>query len=199
MDTAGKDFPYRMAFYFIVASSVWNFFGAGVIGFFINLPVISYFESGTYLTVAHAHGAMFGAFGFLAMGMAVYILRITTRPEQWSERRLTWSFWLCNVGIALMLFLSLLPVGFLQLEVAFTEGYAASRSLEFYSGNLIQTLFWLRMPGDTLLILGAIVFAGDILTKLLFQRKATAEETSRHIIADRIVGEGVGEPDSDDD
>ncbi len=199
MDTAGTDFPYRMAFYFIVASSVWNFFGAGVIGFFINLPVISYFQSGTYLTVAHAHGAMFGAFGFLAMGMAVYILRVTTRAEKWTDRRLRWSFWLCNAGLALMLFLSLLPVGFLQLEVAFTEGYAASRSLEFYNGGLIQTLFWLRMPGDTLLILGAAVFAWDVAAKLLFQRKATAEETRSHVIADRIFGDDSIEPVSDDD
>ncbi|NUB90304.1 cbb3-type cytochrome c oxidase subunit I [Haloterrigena sp. SYSU A121-1] len=202
MDAAGTDFPYRMAFYFIVASSVWNFFGAGVIGFFINLPVISYFESGTYLTVAHAHGAMFGAFGFLAMGMAVYILRVTTRDARWSDRRLRWSFWLCNAGLALMLFLSLLPVGFLQLEVAFTEGYAASRSLEFYDGGLVQTLFWLRMPGDTLLIAGAIVFAWDVVVKLLFQRKPTAEETRSHVIADRIFGDDAVDPvdpASDDD
>ncbi|SFC27159.1 nitric oxide reductase, NorZ apoprotein [Halobiforma haloterrestris] len=200
MSGAGKSFPYRMAFYFIVASSVWNFFGAGVIGFFINLPVISYFQSGTYLTVAHAHGAMFGAFGFLAMGMAVYILRVTTRSEKWSEKRLRWSFWLCNAGLALMLFLSLLPVGFLQLEVAFTEGYAAARALEFYEGGLIQTLFWLRMPGDTLLILGAVVFAWDVAAKLLFQRKPTDSTTDDHVIADRIfaVDEPV-EPVSDDD
>ncbi|MFC4540920.1 nitric-oxide reductase large subunit [Halosolutus amylolyticus] len=202
MDAAGTDFPYRMAFYFIVASSVWNFFGAGVIGFFINLPVISYFESGTYLTVAHAHGAMFGAFGFLAMGMAVYILRVTTRAEHWSDRRLRLSFWLCNAGLALMLFLSLLPVGFLQLEVAFTEGYAASRSLEFYNTGIVQTLFWLRMPGDTLLILGAIVFAWDVAAKLLFQRKATVGESSdtgSHVIADRLVADDRVDPVSDDD
>ncbi|QCC58755.1 cbb3-type cytochrome c oxidase subunit I [Natrinema thermotolerans] len=203
MDTAGKDFPYRMAFYFIVASSVWNFFGAGVIGFFINLPIISYYETGTYLTVAHAHGAMFGAFGLLAMGMSVYILRVTTRAESWTTRRLRWSFWLCNLGLALMIFLSLLPVGFLQLEVGFTQGYAASRSLEFYNGELIQTLFWLRMPGDTMLIAGAVLFAWDVVAKLLFQRKATAGESSSHVIADRIFGDSdpsdVVDPVSDDD
>jgi len=99
-----------------------------VIGFFINLPLISYYETGTYLTVAHAHGAMFGAFGLLAMGMAVYILRLTTRDAHWSDRRLRWSFWCCNVGLALMIFLSLLPIGFLQLETAFTQSYAAARA-----------------------------------------------------------------------
>jgi nitric oxide reductase subunit B len=28
--------PYRLPFAFIVASGVWNFVGAGVLGFFIN-------------------------------------------------------------------------------------------------------------------------------------------------------------------
>jgi nitric oxide reductase subunit B len=198
MGSAKRDFPYRMAFYFIIASSVWNFFGGGVMGFFINLPIISYFQSGTYLTVAHAHGAMFGAFGFLAMGMAVYILRVTTRVERWSERRLRWSFWLCNIGLALMLFLSLLPVGFLQLEVAFADGYAAARSLEFYNGELIQTLFWLRMPGDTLVILGSLVFAWDVAEKVLFHRKPAAE-SARNIISDRVFDRQSGELPADDD
>ncbi|WP_254766350.1 nitric-oxide reductase large subunit [Salinilacihabitans rarus] len=191
MMDAGTSFPYKMAFYFIIASSVWNFFGAGVLGFFINLPLINYYEHGTYLTVAHAHGAMFGAFGFLAMGMAVYILRVTTRSDAWSERRLRAAFWLSNVGLALMLFLSLLPVGFLQLEVAFTEGYAAARSLSFYGSGTVQTLMWLRMPGDTLVILGSVVFAWDVAAKLLFQRKPTAtEESDSHVIADRVFAEG---------
>ncbi|ELZ02109.1 nitric-oxide reductase large subunit [Natrialba aegyptia] len=188
MDTAGPDFPYRTAFYFIVASSVWNFLGAGVIGFFINLPLISYYQTGTYLTVAHAHGAMFGAFGLLAMGMAVYILRLTTRDAGWTSRRLRWSFWLCNVGLALMIVLSLLPIGFLQLETSFTHGYAAGRSLEFYNDGLIQTLFWLRFPGDTLLIFGAALFAWEVAAKLLFRRKKATEGTTDHGIADRIVG-----------
>ncbi|WP_207586575.1 cbb3-type cytochrome c oxidase subunit I [Halomontanus rarus] len=200
MAGAGTSFPYRTAFYFIVASSVWNFFGAGVLGFFINLPVVNYYQTGTYLTVAHAHGAMFGAFGLLAMGMAVYILRVTTRVDRWSDRRLRWSFWLCNVGLALMLFLSLLPIGFLQLEVAFTQGYDAARSLAFYESGTIQTLMWLRMPGDTLLILGAVVFAWDVAAKLLFQRTATATDARAHVIADRVftVRED-GEIVSDDD
>jgi nitric oxide reductase subunit B len=47
----GRDFPYRWPMYFLVASSFWNFLGAGVFGFLINLPIVNYFEHGTYLTV----------------------------------------------------------------------------------------------------------------------------------------------------
>ncbi|MCK7472448.1 MAG: hypothetical protein MZV49_00285 [Rhodopseudomonas palustris] len=34
----GKEFPYRWPLYFLTASSVWNFVGAGMFGFLINLP-----------------------------------------------------------------------------------------------------------------------------------------------------------------
>ncbi|MGB9986224.1 nitric-oxide reductase large subunit [Salarchaeum japonicum] len=165
---AGEEFPYRLPFAFIVASGVWNFVGAGVLGFLINLPLVNYFEHGTYLTAAHAHAAMFGAFGLLALGMAIYILRITT--QDWSERRLRWAFWLWNAGLTVMVFVSLVPIGFLQLETAFTQGYDAARSVAFYQRDLVQTLFWLRFPGDTLLGLGALVFAVDVFAKLRRQR-----------------------------
>jgi len=133
-----------------------------VLGFFINLPIINYYEHGTYLTVGHAHAAMFGAFGFLALGMVTYMLRIAVDPGQWNPRRLKWSFWLWNAGLAVMVFGSVLPVGFLQLETAFTVSYDAARSLAFYNRDLIQLLFWARLPGDTMLIEGTMIFAYDM-------------------------------------
>ncbi|MFB6125485.1 MAG: nitric-oxide reductase large subunit [Halanaeroarchaeum sp.] len=164
----GESFPYRLPFMFMIASGAWNFVGAGVLGFFINLPLLNYYEHGTYLTVAHAHAAMFGAFGFLALGMAIFMLRIST--EHWDGRLLHWAFWSWNIGLAVMVLISLLPVGFIQLEVAFTQGYDAARSLAFYNRPLIQWLFWARLPGDTLVIVGSVLFAYDVGKKLLDQR-----------------------------
>jgi nitric oxide reductase large subunit len=145
--TSDESFAYTLPFVFILASGVWNFVGAGVLGFFINLPLINYYEHGTYPTVGHVHAAMFGAFGFLAVGMATYMLRLSVRPGEWVERRLRWAFWLWNVGPAVKVSVSVLPVGFLQLEVAFTSGYDAARSLAFYNRDLVQLLFWARCPG----------------------------------------------------
>ena len=169
----GEAFPYRLTFAFIVASGVWNFVGAGVLGFFINLPLINYYEHGTYLTIAHAHAAMFGAFGLLALGIAIYVLRVTVEPADWSERRLWWAFGLWNTGLAIMVVASLLPVGFLQLETAYVAGYDAARSLSFYNRPLVQAFFWLRFPGDMLLISGAGLFCYDVLTKLRRLRPVT--------------------------
>ena len=61
-------FPHRWAVMFLVAVGFWNFVGAGVFGFLINLPIVSYFQIGTALTANHAHGAMMGVYGMMAVG-----------------------------------------------------------------------------------------------------------------------------------
>ena len=58
--------PHKWTFYFLIAVGVWNFIGAGVFGFLINLPVVSYYEVGTNLTANHGHAALMGVFGMLA-------------------------------------------------------------------------------------------------------------------------------------
>jgi nitric oxide reductase subunit B len=88
-----------------------------------------------------------------------------------------------------MVGISLLPVGFLQLEVAFTEGYAAARSLAFYNRPLIQWLFWARLPGDPMIILSTIIFAYDVIRKRLVLRKTTEEHPTPGSIPDRIATE----------
>ena len=185
--SASGGFPYRLPFMFIVASGVWNFVGAGVLGFFINLPLINYYEHGTYLTVAHAHAAMFGAFGFLALGMVTYMLQLSIEPERWDGSWLRVAFWCWNVGLALMVFVSVLPVGFLQLEAAFTGSYAAARSVAFYERPLVQTLFWARLPGDTLIILGTVVYAADVVRKRFVLRVSEDDPD----VEDMAVAEGI--------
>jgi nitric oxide reductase subunit B len=135
--------------------------------------------------VGHAHAATFGAFGFLAVGMATYAPRITTR--EWNSRRLRWAFWLWNAGLAVMVFGSVLPVGFLQLEVAFTAGYDAARSLASYERPLVQALFWARLPGDAMIILGTPLFGYDIARKLTRQRAPTDAAGSDSAVAARVT------------
>ncbi|AFK19877.1 cytochrome B [Haloferax mediterranei ATCC 33500] len=185
--STGENFPYRLPFMFIIASGVWNFVGAGVLGFFINLPLINYYEHGTYLTVGHAHAAMFGAFGFLALGMVTYMLQLSIDPARWDGSWLRAAFWCWNVGLVLMVFVSVLPVGFLQLETAFTGSYAAARSLAFYNQPIIQTLFWARLPGDTLMILGTVIYAADLVRKRFVLRESSDDPS----VEDMAVAEGI--------
>jgi nitric oxide reductase subunit B len=130
---------------------------------------------------------MFGAFGFLALGMVTYMLQISIEPGRWDGSWLRYAFWCWNLGLGLMVFVSVLPVGFLQLEVAFTESYAAARSLAFYERPIVQSLFWARLPGDTLIILGTVIYAADLVRKR-FVLRASEDDPA---VEDMAVAEGV--------
>jgi nitric oxide reductase subunit B len=49
-ERAAIPFPHYWAVMFLAAVGFWNFLGAGVFGFLINLPIDSYYEIGTALT-----------------------------------------------------------------------------------------------------------------------------------------------------
>lgn len=152
---------HKWTFNFFMAVGFWNFVGAGVFGFLINMPIVSYFEIGTYLTPNHGHAALFGVFGFLSLGLCVYAMRKNLDNTQWAAVRpwLKCSFWGLNIGLAMMIVLSLLPSGFIQLWDVIHNGYWHARSLEFVTDSAMSTTGWLRMPGDVVFILfGAVPF-----------------------------------------
>jgi nitric oxide reductase subunit B len=150
-------FPHRWAVMFLVAVGFWNFVGAGIFGFLINLPIVSYYQIGTALTANHAHGAMMGVYGMLAVGLALFALRYIIPPQRWPDKLAKLSFWSLNIGLAWMVFATLLPLGVLQLWHSVNDGYYEARTLGYITqqGNVV--LEWLRMPGDFLLILGGVL------------------------------------------
>ena len=116
---------------FLVAVGFWNFVGAGIFGFLINLPIVSYYQIGTALTANHAHGAMMGVYGMLAVGLALFALRYLIPEDKWPEKLAKISFWSLNIGLAWMVFVTLLPLGVLQLYASVNEGYFEARSLGY--------------------------------------------------------------------
>jgi nitric oxide reductase subunit B len=162
-------FPYRLAYLYILGSAFWNFVGAGVFGGgTLNAPLANYYEHGTFLTLNHAHTAMFGAFGLLALGLIYMVLRYLNGTRPWSDRAGVWAFWLYNTGMVMWIVLNFFPIGWPQLEATYTHGYAYARSLEFYeTTNFWQ---WMRMPGDIVFALGALLMAWDFVAKLRVQR-----------------------------
>jgi nitric oxide reductase subunit B len=53
-----------------------------------------------------------------------------------------------------MVFATLFPLSILQLYHSVSVGYFEARSLDFISNRTNSILEWLRLPGDTLFILG---------------------------------------------
>jgi len=150
-------FPHRWAVMFLVAVGFWNFLGAGIFGFLVNLPIVSYYEIGTALTANHAHAAMMGVYGMLAMGLALFCLRYIIPAEHWSDRLAKISFWSANLGLAWMCFATLFPLGLLQLYASVNDGYFAARQLEFITNPTNSLFEWMRLPGDVVFIGGGVL------------------------------------------
>lgn len=161
------DFPYRLAFLYILGSAFWNYVGAGVFGgATINAPLVNYYEHGTFLTLNHAHTAMFGAFGLLALGLIYLALRYMAGNRiVWNDRIGIWAFWLYNLGMILWVALNFFPIGWAQLAAVYEHGYAYARSLEFYNQTLLWQ--WLRFPGDVVFAIAALLMAWDYSVKVL--------------------------------
>ncbi|MBL0142465.1 MAG: cbb3-type cytochrome c oxidase subunit I [Betaproteobacteria bacterium] len=160
-DVCGKAVttPHKWTFYFLMAVGFWNFVGAGIFGFLINLPIVSYYEVGTLLTPNHGHAAMMGVFGMLAIALMVFVLRQASDDAHWVgiEKYVKVAFWGTNAGLALMVAMSLFPGGVLQLWDVVQHGYWHARSLEYTGSDRSRLIEWLRMPGDVVFIVfGAV-------------------------------------------
>ena len=152
-----KPFPHRWAVMFLVAVGFWNFVGAGIFGFLINLPIVSYYQIGTALTANHGHAAMMGVYGMLAVGLAMFAFRYVIPEDKWPDKWARTSFWCLNIGLAWMVFASLLPLGVIQLYHSVNDGYFEARSLGYITQPGNAVLEWLRLPGDVIFILGGIL------------------------------------------
>lgn len=153
------DFPHKWTFYYLIAVGIWNFIGAGILGFLINLPVISYYETGTNLTPNHGHAALMGVFGMLGIAFLVFAIRQVSSFEHWKriEKYVKISFWGLNIGLAGMVILQLFPSGVLQLLDVINNGYWHARSLEFSGQQHIVNLAWLRLPADIIFIIAGVL------------------------------------------
>jgi len=150
-------FPHYWAVMFLVSVGFWNFLGAGVFGFLINLPVVSYYEIGTALTTNHGHAAMMGVYGMLAVALALFCIRYMIPEKRWSDRAAKISFWCLNAGLAWMVFATLFPLGILQLYESVNHGYFEARTLKFVGNPVNAFIEWLRFPGDAVFIVGGVL------------------------------------------
>ncbi len=163
---AHQEFNYRLVYTYVIGAAFWNFVGAGVFGGgTLNAPLVNYYEHGTFLTLNHAHTALFGAFGNLAIGLIYFCLRyVHAERLPFSERLGLWAFWLYNGGLVLWIFLNFFPIGWPQLDAVYEHGLAYARSIDFYNTTLLWQ--WMRLPGDVVFALGALLMAWDFIVKL---------------------------------
>jgi nitric oxide reductase subunit B len=170
---------YKWPIYFFVAVAFWNFVGAGLFGFLINPPVALYYMQGLNTTPVHGHTALFGVYGMLGLGLMLFCLRALRPGLAWKDRPLAIAFWCINIGLMAMVAISMLPIGLMQAWASVEYGTWYARSAEFMQTPLMNHLRWLRMFGDTLFAVGALVlgwFVLGLITGHSFDHSAVLEE-----------------------
>jgi nitric oxide reductase subunit B len=154
---------YKWPIYFFVAVAFWNFVGAGLFGFLINPPVSLYYTQGLNTTPVHGHTALFGVYGMLGLGLMLFCLRALRPGKAWKNGPLALAFWAINIGLALMVLLSTLPIGLMQAWASVEYGTWYARSAEFMHSSGMNGLRWMRVLGDSIFALGAVVLGWFVL------------------------------------
>ncbi|MEJ8839672.1 nitric-oxide reductase large subunit [Ramlibacter sp. AN1133] len=150
---------YKWPVLCFVAVGFWNTVGAGLLGFAINPPASLYYVQGLNMTAAHGHAALFGVYGMLGIGLMLFCLRGLYARNLHADGLLKPAYWGLNIGLAMMVFLSLLPAGIYQAYAAITKGLWFARSAEVIHSPVMETLVWLRVPGDIVFSVGAVLLA----------------------------------------
>ena len=158
-----KDVQWLSAYKWVILSFVavgfWNTVGAGLLGFAINPPASLYYVQGLNMTAAHGHAALFGVYGMLGIGLMLFCLRGLFDRDLHADKFLKPAFWSLNIGLAMMVFMSLLPAGIYQAWGSITQGLWYARSAEFVHSPLMETFVWLRVPGDIVFAAGSALLA----------------------------------------
>jgi nitric oxide reductase subunit B len=163
---------YKWPVMCFVAVGFWNTVGAGLLGFAINPPASLYYVQGLNMTAAHGHAALFGVYGMLGIGLMLFCLRGLYARGLHVDRLLKPAFWSLNLGLAMMVFLSILPAGLYQAWASITKGMWYARSPEIVHSKVMETLVWMRVPGDIVFAAGAVLLAWYALS--LLRRTTTA-------------------------
>ena len=168
---------YRWPILCFVAVGFWNTVGAGLLGFTINPPASLYYVQGLNLTPAHGHAALFGVYGMLGIGLMLFCLRGLFETSRHAYRLLAWTFWSMNIGLAMMVFMSLLPAGIYQAAASISHGLWYARSPEIVHSRLMEMLVWLRVPGDIVFAAGSLFLAAYAI-KLLQRPRSVSLQPS---------------------
>jgi nitric oxide reductase subunit B len=150
---------YKWPIYCFIAVSFWNLVGAGIFGFLINPPIALYYMQGLNTTPVHGHTALFGVYGMLGIGLMLFVLRGLTSRNTWKDGSIRFAFWAINIGLLLMVLLSVLPLGLVQTVASVQKGIWYARSAEFMNNPDLDLLRWLRVVGDTIFTLGTLALA----------------------------------------
>jgi nitric oxide reductase subunit B len=86
----------------------------------------------------------------------LFVLKGLAARQVWKNGVISFAFWSINIGLALMVLISVLPIGLMQTWASVEHGLWYARSMEFMQTPTMEVLRWLRVIGDTIFAAGAL-------------------------------------------
>jgi nitric oxide reductase subunit B len=89
----------------------------------------------------------------------LFCLRGLFERNRHADRLLRPAYWGLNLGLAMMVFMPLVPAGIYQADHSVSTGLWYARSPEIVHSAVMEALVWLRVPGDVVFAAGAVILA----------------------------------------
>jgi cytochrome c oxidase cbb3-type subunit 1/cytochrome c oxidase cbb3-type subunit I/II len=161
---------------FVFTGTVWYFLTC-LQGPFHSLPSVQRITHFTQWVIAHAHMALLGFAGSIAIGTVYFLLPAVTGRRLYSRRLADTHFWLTLVG-GIGIFISLTIAGLIQGE-AWANGEVVYRVL-----SELQRYFIVRGISGVLLIIGALMFIYNVTMTILGKVAAPETDTRQEVAPD---------------
>jgi len=166
----GKPIRNMPAFAFLLGSVVLEQVGAGILGFTMTFALTNVWSHGTWVTLSHAHLALFGTFGMLGIAAAYYAVPIMRGVAGFDPRLGKLAFWL--------VFTSMLGLGF-AFAIGGTVQVFIYRTLglDWFGGDVAPAMQFAKLLAPlfgTLFMVGVCLLAYDLLTLGLTKPAASA-------------------------
>jgi cytochrome c oxidase cbb3-type subunit 1 len=161
---------------FVFTGTIWYFLTC-LQGPFQSLPSVQQVTHFTQWVVAHAHMALLGFGGFIAIGSAYFILPLITGKKLYSNRLADIQFWLMLIS-TIGIFASLTAAGLIQGE-AWRNGEDVYRVLPE-----LKVYFTIRGISGVLMIIGCSMFVVNVFMTLL--GKSVGAETEPPVVETKL-------------
>jgi len=93
----------------------------------------------------------------------LFALKGMASRNVWKNGTIRFAFWSINIGLMLMVLISVLPVGLMQTWASVKYGMWYARSAEFMNQPILDVFRWLRVIGDTIFTIGALALGWFVL------------------------------------
>ncbi len=134
--------------------------GAGILGFTMTFALTNVWSHGTWVTLSHAHLALFGTFGMLGLAAAYYVVPLMRGATGFDQRPGRLAFWLVFTGM-LGLGFAFAIGGTVQVFVYRTLG------LDWFGGDVAPAMMFAKVMVPlfgTVFAIGVCLIAYDLLT-----------------------------------